>query len=69
MERLDGSPGRGLLAQEVREVVPGVVSGDEASGEMLGIDYSKFVPYLIGSIKELCEQVEMLQAQLAVAHA
>ena len=33
------------------------------------IDYSKLVPWLIGAVKELTQQVEMLQAQLAAVGA
>ena len=71
--RLDASPGHGFLAHEVAEVVEGVITGekdaldDEGNIQPQMIDYSKLVPYLIGSIKELCEQVQALQAQLAAA--
>lgn len=70
--KADGSPGRGLLAGEVQEVIPdGVITGERGAldddGRILPqmIDYSKLVPYLIGAVKELTQQVEMLQAQLA----
>ena len=61
----DGSLGHGLIAQEVQEVVPGVVSHTET----LGIDYGKLVPWLVSAVKELTQQVEMLQAQLAAVGA
>ena len=72
--RSDDSHGRGLLAHEVQEVIPdGVITGardavdDEGNVQPQMIDYSKLVPYLIGAVKELTQQVEMLQAQLAAA--
>ena len=73
--KADGSPGRGLLAHEVAEVVEDVVIGEAGAVEDDGrikpqmIDYSKLVTYLVGAVKELTQQVEMLTAQLAEASA
>ena len=72
----DGSPGRGLLASEVQEVITeGVITGErdavDADGNVVPqmIDYSKLVPYLIGAVKELTQQVETLTARLEAAGA
>jgi hypothetical protein len=71
--KTDGSPGRGLLAGEVQDVIPdGVITGERGAiddeGRILPqmIDYSKLVPYLVGAVKELTQQVEMLTARIAV---
>ena len=67
------SQGHGFLAHEVAAVVPGVVTGDKDATHPDGtmdpqqIDYSKLVPWLVGAVKELTQQIEMLQAQLAAA--
>ena len=73
--RVDNSPGVGFLAHEVQTVAPEAVTGapdavDEA-GQIVpqGMDYGKLVPYLVSAVKELTQQVEMLQAQLAAASA
>lgn len=50
----------GLIAQEVRKVVPQAVSRNER-GE--GISYSSLVPLLIEAIKELRSEVQALKAQ------
>lgn len=69
--RRDGSEGRGFLAHEVAEVVDGVITGEKDAVDESGgivpqmIDYAKLVPYLVSAVKELTQQVEMLQAQLA----
>lgn len=65
----DGSDTRlhvGLIAQEVRQLVPEVVSGNEATGK-LGMNYAELIPILIRSLqqqqqklKELNEQIEAL---------
>ena len=61
----------GLIAQEVQEVLPEIVSiapidndgkGGSISGEdYLTIDYSKVVPLLVECIKELKSEIEELK--------
>ncbi|RYY21667.1 MAG: hypothetical protein EOO04_17885 [Chitinophagaceae bacterium] len=60
----------GLIAQDVRKIVPEVVVGDEKK-ESLGMNYAELVPVLINAIKEeqkqitdLKKQVEVLQRQV-----
>ena len=54
----------GLLAQEVREVLPEVVEEDPDGGE-LGVAYAELVPVLIKAVKQLSARVEQLEAKLA----
>ncbi|MGN6618354.1 MAG: tail fiber domain-containing protein, partial [Ilyomonas sp.] len=53
----------GLIAQDVKKVVPEVVVGDE-SKEMLGLNYAELVPVLINAIKEQQKQIEELKEQV-----
>ena len=53
----DGSRSIGVIAQEVREVVPEVV----AEGEYLSVAYGNLVGLLIEAVKELSENVSSLQ--------
>jgi hypothetical protein len=55
----------GLIAQDVRKLVPEVVVGDEAK-ETLGIYYTDLVPVLINAIKEQQKQIEDLKQQQAI---
>ena len=57
----DGEGELGLIAQEVRKVVPEAVSADERGG---AIAYSTFVPLLIEAVKELKDQVKELKDQV-----
>ncbi len=50
----------GLIAQEVKKIIPQVVSGDEAK-ENLGMNYAELVPVLINSIKELQQQIDEMK--------
>ncbi len=56
-----GSNKIGLIAQEVKKVIPQVVSGNEEK-ENLGMNYAELVPVLINSIKELNKKIENLEA-------
>lgn len=53
----------GLIAQDVRTLIPEVVKGDE-SIENLSMNYSALVPVLINAIKEQQNQIEELKKQV-----
>ena len=50
----------GLIAQEVRKIVPEVVVGDE-SKENIGMNYAELVPVLINAIKDQQKQIDELK--------
>ena len=51
----------GVIAHELDEIVPSVVSGDKDGEEMQSVDYSKLVPVLIKSIQELEARLAALE--------
>jgi subtilisin-like proprotein convertase family protein len=53
----------GLIAQEVRAVLPGMVTGDEAK-QMLTVNYSQLSVVAIGAIQELKAENDALRARL-----
>ena len=53
----------GLIAQEVKKLIPEVVIGDETK-ETLGMNYGELVPVLINAIKELKGQVDDLKKEI-----
>lgn len=55
----------GFSAQEVRKVMPEVVS--EGSDGWLSVEYSKLTPVLLEAVKELSARVEELERKLAAA--
>jgi len=59
-----GSTKVGLIAQDLKKVVPEVVVGDE-SKETLGVAYSDLVPVLINAIKEQQKQIDDLKKVVA----
>jgi hypothetical protein len=50
----------GLIAQEVRKIIPEVVVGDEQK-ENLGLNYAELVPVLINAVKEQQKQIDELK--------
>ncbi len=50
----------GLIAQEVKKIIPEVVIGDETK-ENLGMNYAEMVPVLINAIKDLNKKVDTLE--------
>jgi hypothetical protein len=62
--KADGKADEGLIAQEVKELVPNAVSGSEE--DMYQMDYSKLVVHLVKGMKEQQELITTLQAEVAL---
>jgi hypothetical protein len=60
--KADGKADEGLIAQEVKELVPNAVVGSEE--DMYSMDYSKLVVHLVAGMKEQQELIEDLQTQI-----
>lgn len=58
----DNSTHLGLIAQDVREILPDIVKADEAG--MLGINYTELIPVLINAIQEQQKQIEALKIEV-----
>lgn len=54
-----GEPDVGFIAQEVREIIPELVTGDDNSHN-LGLKYGHFAPILVKAIQEQQDQIEAL---------
>jgi hypothetical protein len=55
----------GLIAEDVNEVLPTVVSKDVYTGEATGVDYGRLTALLIETVKELNVKIVKLENQLA----
>jgi hypothetical protein len=60
--KTDGKADEGLIAQEVKGLVPNAVSGSEE--EMYQMDYSKLVVHLVAGMKEQQDTITELTARL-----
>lgn len=54
----------GLIAEEVGEVVPEVVSYEENGKDAMGLDYARLTAVLIEAVKEQQSQIRELKAEL-----
>ncbi len=63
--QLDEGQHYGLIAQEVREVLPDVVSGEGGDGGMLTLNYNALVPVLVDAIQEQQAEIESQEAVIA----
>jgi BMFP domain-containing protein YqiC len=57
-----GAADSGLIAQEVRAVLPDLVTGDESRG-VLTVDYSKVGVIAVGAIQQQQTMIERLRAE------
>jgi hypothetical protein len=62
---LDDRRHYGLIAQEVRQVLPDLVRGDEGDDGMLSMSYSELVPVLVKAMQEQQEQLDNQAEQIA----
>jgi len=60
----DGKPNIGLIAEEVAEVIPEVVSFEDNGKDARAIDYSRLVAVLIEGMKEQQKTISDLQSRL-----
>ncbi len=58
----DNSTHLGLIAQDVKEILPDIVKEDEDG--MLGINYTELIPVLINAIQEQQKQIEALKIEV-----
>jgi hypothetical protein len=65
IEHPDDGPYYGLIAQEVRQVLPDIVRGDEGEDGMLGMNYSELVPVLVKAVQEQQAEIESQAEQIA----
>jgi len=63
-ERIDsGTKGVGVIAQEMKEVLPEVVMDASSDDEFMSVSYGNIVGVLIEAIKELKAEIEVLKGQ------
>jgi hypothetical protein len=58
---IDNSRSYGVIAHELQEVIPYIVTGKKDGAKYQGVDYSKIVPVLIKAIQEQQQQIEQLK--------
>lgn len=62
-----GAKDFGFIAEDVGQILPGIVQWEDNGKDATGIDYSRIVSYLVEAVKEQQEQIEMLNQRLEAA--
>ncbi len=63
--KTDGKQEIGVVAEDVDQVLPEVVSHDPKTQEVQGVDYSKLAALLIEAVKSQQAEIQQLKAQIA----
>ncbi len=53
----------GLIAQEIKQLIPEVVVGDEQK-ETLGMNYAELVPVLINAVKQQQQEIDVIETKV-----
>ena len=61
--KADGRHDIGLIAEDVGKIVPEAAAYEDNNADAKGLDYNKFVPLLIESVKELNAKTERLEEE------
>ena len=59
-----GAKDFGFIAEDVGQIIPGIVQWEDNGKDATGIDYSRIVSYLVEAVKEQQVQIEKLNQQL-----
>ena len=59
----ESTPISGFIAQEMREILPEVVGGDESKG-MLGVDYGRITPVIVAALQDAIKEIDELKNRI-----
>jgi hypothetical protein len=54
----------GFIAQEMQEVVPEAVSGEDGGEEMMSMDYGRITPVLVAALQEATNEIKALKQRV-----
>ncbi len=62
--KVDGKHEIGVVAEDVAQIVPEVVSHDPNTDEVQGVDYSRLAALLVEAVKSQQAEIQQLKAQM-----
>ena len=62
---LDADAVHGFIAQEMKEIVPEAVGGEDGGEEMMSMDYGRITPVLVAALQEAISKIETLENQVS----
>jgi hypothetical protein len=61
----DADAVHGFIAQEMKEIVPEAVGGEDGGEEMMSMDYGRITPVLVAALQEAISKIETLENQVS----
>jgi hypothetical protein len=55
----------GFIAQEMQEIVPEAVSGEDGGEEMMSMDYGRITPVLVAALQEATNEIKALKQRVS----
>jgi len=59
----------GFIAQEMQEIVPEAVSGEDGGEEMMSMDYGRITPVLVAALQEATNEINALKQRVSELEA
>ena len=59
----------GFIAQEMQEIVPEAVSGEDGGEEMMSMDYGRITPVLVAALQDAMKEITALKERVAELEA
>ena len=54
----------GFIAQEMQDVIPEAVSGEDGGDEMMSMDYGRITPVIVSALQDAHKKIEALEARI-----
>jgi hypothetical protein len=65
----DGGAVHGFIAQDMQQVIPEAVSGEDGGDDMMSMDYGRITPVLVAALQDAHKKIEALETRLAALEA
>ena len=59
----------GFIAQEMQEIIPEAVSGEDGGEEMMSMDYGRITPVLVAALQEATNEIKALKQRVSELEA
>ena len=59
----------GFIAQEMQDIVPEAVGGDDNSEGMMSMDYGRITPVIVAALQDALKEIDMLKDRISELEA
>ena len=61
----DGDAVHGFIAQDMQQICPEAISGEDGGEEMMSMDYGRITPILVAALQEANRKIDQLEQRIA----